>query len=361
MLRIASVPASHVYVQHLSDPAARTRVVRLADPIPADRRIVPGGWWPPLMLDPTWIAAHHREFDVFHVHFGFDTLTSDAMAAALRELRRVGKPLVYTAHDLRNPRQRDATSQHAHLDMLMAAANAVITLTPGAADSICARWDRKPAVLPHPHVVQRCLIERRRTRREQFVVGVHVKSLRANMDPFPVLDTLADTVAKLPDAELVINVHDEIFEPDSHFYAPVDGAALRAYGKRNAVRVVVHPYFSEAQLWSYLSGLTVSVLPYRFGTHSGWLEACYDLGTAVVAPRCGFYHEQKPCETFELSETTFDPQSLRSAVNRLYNQHKDRRPPSRATWPQRRHERVALAAAHRDIYNAVKRGRAGSV
>ena len=43
------------------------------------------------------------------------------------------------------------------------------------------------------------------------------------------------------------------------------------------------------------AALDVSVLPYRFGTHSGWLEACFDLGTAVVAPSCGFYAEQRPC------------------------------------------------------------------
>ena len=41
-----------------------------------------------------------------------------------------------------------------------------------------------------------------------------------------------------------------------------------------------------------LQQLHVCVLPHRFGTHSGWLEACRDVGTAVVAPSCGFYAEQ---------------------------------------------------------------------
>ena len=40
------------------------------------------------------------------------------------------------------------------------------------------------------------------------------------------------------------------------------------------------------------------MLPYRFGTHSGWLEACFDLGTAVIAPSCGFYGQQHPCGVF---------------------------------------------------------------
>ena len=59
----------------------------------------------------------------------------------------------------------------------------------------------------------------------------------------------------------------------------------------------MHDYFSDDELWDYLHALDVSVLPYRFGTHSGWLEACHDLGTTVVAPTCGFYAEQRPCLT----------------------------------------------------------------
>ena len=41
----------------------------------------------------------------------------------------------------------------------------------------------------------------------------------------------------------------------------------------------MHDYFTDDELWGYLQALDVSVLPYRFGTHSGWLEACHDLGT----------------------------------------------------------------------------------
>ena len=60
----------------------------------------------------------------------------------------------------------------------------------------------------------------------------------------------------------------------------------------------MHDYFTDDELWDYLSSLDVSVLPYRFGTHSGWLEACFDLGTIVLAPDCGYYAEQRPCVTY---------------------------------------------------------------
>ncbi len=104
MIRVASVPASHVYVRHLAQPMGKDGVVRLDDPVPpADGRKVPGGWWPPVMLDPGWIREHHHLFDLFHVHFGFDAIAPQVMEDIVHELRSHDIPLVYTVHDLRNP------------------------------------------------------------------------------------------------------------------------------------------------------------------------------------------------------------------------------------------------------------------
>jgi len=70
----------------------------------------------------------------------------------------------------------------------------------------------------------------------------------------------------------------------------------------------------DAELWTYLAGLDVSVLPYRFGTHSGWLEACRDLGTTVIVPSCGYFAEQGPVVTYVHDEDDYDGGSLQSAV-----------------------------------------------
>ena len=109
LLRIASVPASHVYVRHLSQPGGRDPVVRLDDPVPADGRTVPGGWWPPLMLEPGWVSDNHHRFDVFHIHFGFDAIGPQVLTEVVQELKMHDKPLVYTVHDLRNPHHPDPT------------------------------------------------------------------------------------------------------------------------------------------------------------------------------------------------------------------------------------------------------------
>ncbi|MQY27786.1 glycosyltransferase family protein [Nocardia aurantia] len=345
-LRVASVPASHVYVRHLSAPDGHHDVIRLPDPVPADGRTVPGGWWPPLMLDPGWIRRNHKEFDVFHVHFGFDALAPELLADIVGELRAHGKPLLYTVHDLRNPHHRDPAAHRAQLDILVPAADEVITLTAGAARLIAERWGRTAHVLPHPHVVRPNLIRAPRPARADVVIGIHVKSLRANMDPLPIIDTLARLVPELPATTLRVDVHDELLDPENHWYNPDMVAALCARARLPGVRLLIHPYFDDDELWRYLSALTVSVLPYRFGTHSGWLEACHDLGTAVLAPSCGFYHQQRPCGVFGCDENGLDSDSLTEAVLNLpAEQHIPR-----ATWPARRAERIGLAAAHRRLY-----------
>jgi glycosyltransferase involved in cell wall biosynthesis len=352
-LRVASVPASHVYVRHLSSVDGADDVVRLDDPEPADGRTVPGGWWPPLMLEPGWVTANHREFDVFHVHFGFDAIGPDVLSEVTSELKRFGKPLVYTMHDLRNPHHPDPQAHADQQNVIVDAADELVTLTPGAAQAIQHRWGRSARVLTHPHVLERDWIERERQLGDRFVVGVHAKSMRANMDPLPVVDALVKIVAALPGGEVHVNLHDEVFDPDNHWFAPDAGAALLDYDRYDHVRVCVHPYFSDDELWAYLSSLTVSVLPYRFGSHSGWLEACFDLGTAAIVPSCGFYHQQHHCGVFEFSEDDFDEESLRRAVDDLYQEWAFGRPAPRATWPERRAERTRLAAAHGRLYQGV--------
>jgi hypothetical protein len=126
---------------------------------------------------------------------------------------------------------------------------------------------------------------------------------------------------------------------------------LRDAESDGVLELVVHDCFSDEELWQYLESLDVSVLPYRFGTHSGWLEACYDLGTTVVAPSCGYFAEQRPCLTYRHDESGLDVLALKAAVRTAYEQ----RPRWQAGLADRRQEREELAAAHRGIYDAVLR------
>ncbi len=349
---VASVPADHVYIRHLS-PEEGPGPRRLADPVPDDPRSAEQTWWPPRMLSPGWAST--QDYDLMHVHFGFDARTPQELAALVSAVHDRGRPLVFTVHDLRNPHHPTRALHDEQLDVLVPAADALITLTRGAAEEIRRRWGREAVVVPHPHVVDLRTMQiaadaRSRRRTGVFRVGLHVKSVRAGMDPLAVLPVLVQEVGRLPLAVLQVNVHDELFEPDGRRHDPAVAAALTAAARHRHVDLRVHPYLADdRRFFSYLNSLDVSVLPYRFGTHSGWLEACRDLGTTVIAPTCGYFAEQGPVLTYGMDEQRFDADSLRDAVVTAY----DERPPFGATVPERRRQRADVAHAHDEVYRSV--------
>jgi glycosyltransferase involved in cell wall biosynthesis len=348
-LTVASVPADHVYVRHVAAESP-DGVVRLSDPQPdAAERSAEQSWWPPVILDPGWV--HDHDFDVFHVHFGFDKLTPAELRGVVDAVHESGRPFVYTAHDLRNPHHASPERHDAQLDVLVQEADAVITLTPGAAGEIHRRWGRTAVVVPHPHVVDLDTMSRfarvpRQERSRPFRVGLHVKSVRASMDPMAVLPTLVRAVRGLPDAVLQVNGHRELLEPGGVPAEDELATYLRRAHARGDLELHVHDFMSDDELWDYLASLDASVLAYRFGTHSGWLEACRDLGTAVVAPTCGFYADQGPVHAFHLDEHGFDPESLVHAVTEAHRQGA----PDPVPVAERRRQRRSVADAHRELY-----------
>ena len=355
-IRVLSIPRGHVYVDHLSSPDVRDDVVRLPDPpVPGD---VPAAqWWPPPALEADYVREHHDEFDLVHVHFGFDARTPEQLDDWVSALKEHDKPLVYTVHDLRNPHHADPGLHDQHLGVLVPAAEAVLTLTPGAADVIARRWGREATVLPHPHVVEEPTLSAPRPHRDDYVVGVHLKSLRASMDPAPVVEALVAVVPELPGARLRVDVHTDVMTRGMPNHDAEVSARLRELKGMGAIDLQVHDFFSDDELWDYFLGLDLSVLPYRFGTHSGWLEACYDLGTPVLVSDCGFYREQQPCLTYDVGPEGPDVAGLQAAVRRAYAE----RPQWRADPDGRRRQRAAIAAAHREVYasalDRVSRGR----
>lgn len=365
-VRVASVPSGHVYVRHLAPPEPDeppletpiATVMRLPDPDPDDPRRPAGArWWPPVALQAEWVDANAERFDVFHVHFGFDAVDPEDLRALVRALRRQHKPLVYTVHDLRNPHHADPAAHDAQLDVLVPAADALITLTEGAADVIHRRWGRRARVLPHPHVVDLDTMERLRSRPVrppgELRIGVHVKSLRPSMDPLPVLRVLEREATASPGIVLQVNGHRDVLLPGGARYDPVLATTLHGWAGQGRVDLRVHDFLSDAALWEYLSALDVSVLPYRFGTHSGWLEACRDLGVHVLAPTCGFYAEQAPVTSYRHDESGLDEESLARAVHKARDLVDEGLVVSPVATAVRRAQRTTIAKGHAELYRAL--------
>ena len=345
-MRVLPVPGSHGYVEHVRDPGLGG-LTWVGGPDVE-------GWGPSPVLTTAWVAAHADEVDVVHLHFGFDDRRPDELADWVAALHAHGKALVYTAHDLRNPHHREPGRHDAQLDVLVPAADALVTLTAGAAAEIRRRWGRDALVVPHPHVVPDGLLDAPRPAHEDFVVGVHLKSLRANVSGLAVLAPLVEAVRDVPGARLVVDVHDELLRPDFVRHDAELVGYLRARAHSGDLSLHVHERYDDAQLWDYVLGLDLSVLPYAFGTHSGWLEACHDLGTAVLAPRVGHWHEQQPALGFDLrvdddGEVAVDASSLRAAVRHAHAT----RPAPRADPGERRRQRARIAVAHRDLYRSL--------
>jgi hypothetical protein len=350
-VRVASVPADHPYVRHLGAPGG-DRVQR-----PDDER-EPGqrGWWPPRMLEPEWVAANAERFDVFHVQFGYDGRHPEQLRELTALLGELGKPIVYTVHDLRNPNHESEALHEEQLAVVVEAADALLTLTDCASRRIAEAFGRDAEVVPHPHVVPLELLEGRyageRSAPAAPRVGVHLKSLRANMVGVPLLEALAPGGAVPATGPLRVDVHEEIWDPAAPAFRGDLRCSLEYLERGGAVDLRRHGYFSDLELYDYLRSLDVAILPYRFGTHSGWLEACRDLGTAVVAPSCGCYADQGRVFEYESDEDGLDAASLRDAVARAVAAVRAGRvrPFGAAA---RRDQRLEIAAAHERVYERV--------
>jgi hypothetical protein len=279
-------------------------------PDPAPPGAAPGQWWPPQALTPAWIDAHAARVDLVHVHFGLESLDEGVLDAALTALRRQGLPLVHTVHDLENPQLEDQAAHARALDAVIPAADALVTLTPGAAAAVRERWGRTCTVLAHPTLLPEDAVVPVGRASPALRVGVHLRDLRPNIDAVGVVATLVRTIAGLrasgTRAQAVIRMNARVRD-EALARAVADLADVH-----DAVSLERGPRQDDDALAAWLADLDVCVLPYRHGTHSGWAEQCYDLAVPVASPRVGFVAEQHAgaVHTFDIGE----PSSLARAV-----------------------------------------------
>lgn len=305
------------------------------------------------LLDPYWVGE--ADFDVYHLHVGFEGRSPGELGELVRTLRRTGRPFVHTVHQLRTPHRADRSLHDAQLDVLVPAADHLITFTPGAASEIQERWGREADVLPHPHVVdleEIALARVRRSRRstQEFRVGLYLQAKLANQDPAAVLPGLLRVIDELPGAVLQVDCDHELLDPGPR-EDPDLATALRRLADHGRIDLRTREPFTVRELVAYLDTIDLSVLPYRFGTHSAWLEACRDVGVTVLAPSCGYFHEQGPVLTYPLDEHRMDADSLQAAVRQAW----EHRPHLGATVDERRVQRRRIEEHHSSLYRRLVR------
>ena len=289
-LRVRSIPRGHPYVRSAL-PTVSDEIELAADPVvdpdDVDR------WWPHPALDPRWTDPFDP--DLIHVHFGYEHRTADEVRELVALWRSNGRRLVVTVHDLHNPHEADPGEHLARTGVLVQAADAVLTLTHSAAAEIACRWGVRAEVLAHPPIADPESPHRARSSPRgpvQWNAAVFPKIGRANCDPDTPMQALAAVTRRTPHLA-------------AHAFLPVEPAAgtggrevdidesCRDEWDRHP-RLHLHRVDepSDDELFAELAHLDLLVLPYRFGTHSGWIELCRDLGVAVVVPDCGHYFDQ---------------------------------------------------------------------
>lgn len=279
-------------------------------PDPAPPGAEPGRWWPPQVLTPSWLERNLGRLDVVHAHFGLESLPAGALDAALALLQRSGRPLVFTVHDLENPQLTDQAEHRRALDAIIPAADALVTLTAGAADAVRHQWGRECAVAPHPTLLAPDTAPPVGVARSGTRVGVHVRDLRPNIDAVGAAATLVRAVADLraegADVRGVVRMNERVRD-ESLACAVADVVA-----GSDEVELERGPRQDDDALTEWLAGLDACLLPYTHGTHSGWAELCHDLAVPVVATRAGFVREQHPDDVHVF--VIGDPASLVRAV-----------------------------------------------
>ncbi len=352
-LRIQHIPAGHPYVRHVQPPPGLpASFSNLPDPTPP---AAPGSWRPSPALDPAWIAGHAADLDVVHLHFGYEHLTAGELTGWAGAVHAAGLHLFVTVHDIDNPHLADQTRHHAAVAAVLAAADRVITLTPGAAAEIHRRWGRSATVIEHPHVLSLDLVGTRIgvRRLDRPRIGVPLGSLRANVAAGPVLSWLPGAAS----ATVVVRVNRQLYDPNFPRLAGAAAEALRVELRTGEQRgrwtvQVVEPGLPDKEIWRWLGSLDALVLPYAWGTHSGWAEACADVGTSVIAPDLGHWHEQHPLLTVPPWDADGQPGN---PLGRLRDPDDTAGGGLLPISAGRRHEqRRAGHDAHADLYRSVR-------
>jgi hypothetical protein len=289
-------------------------------------------------LDVAHLEAHADEVDVLHLHTGDAGVAAVAAQCWAETVRRLGLPLVVTVHRLPRagaaPRTAVEARHDAHLEAVLATAEVVLTLTPGAADEIADRFGRTAIVVAHPSVA----VPDADRGAERGLVGLRLRP------PAPgVPDPAALTRAALSGA-ISGGGRLRVLAEDVGQVGPV----VRRLADRGELELVVH---APDELPARLQELHVAVLPEPVGTHSRDLEVCRDVGTRVVAPTCGWFAEQwsEVVSYATDGQGRLDPLSLTGAVEVALLGAMPR--PADRNW--REEQRAAVQQVHAAVYRKV--------
>jgi hypothetical protein len=277
-IRVVHVPGRTPYARKLRDDR-----VRVANGMTV------AGFEVPRDVTLAWLLEHRPWgwLDVVHLHHpDFEPIS--LLHAVLTECRRVGKGVVFTAHDVR----AILGEREAHQRRLRALAEhgvPFVCLTPGAEAEVQREVTTSTALIPHGWVARpgtrRRLVPRKPGPTRFAIYG----SLRPNRDVELVLAcwrfarNLAETTMHL----LLRSPSRASLADDAEVWR-----AIRENASDPRLHVDVLSFPTDDEVNTAVAGADCLLLPYRWASHSGQLEHAFDLGVLPVAARLGYLPEQ---------------------------------------------------------------------
>ncbi len=280
-----------------------------------------------------------RDVDVVHLHFGFEPVPLTELDAWIAALGDAGIALVHTVHDLANPHLVDQHGFLRQVASIVTASDALLTITPGAAQEVRRRFGRNARVVGHPPIFSHCPGPHED---RPVAVTINLGQLRPNLD-LDVVERVVGAVTGTGGA--VVHVRAEAVARSG---APVR-AQLDRIAATDGVDLRIGGHLSDEQLEDTLRSARVALLAYRWGTHSGMVEAALDCGAAPLASRCGHYGDQG-------AVLYDDPASAAAAALRLSADHGPLTSPAqRSAHRTLSTKRIRRATEVADIHAAVYR------
>jgi len=216
-------------------------------------------------------------FDVLHVHT-VELASRAALVSVLGRVRREGKGLVFTAHDLCPNIETDLNAFEDKTALLIREARRVVTLTEAAAAILASRYDRRPVVIPHGYAVAPESVRRSTGHRGLLAFG----ALRPNRRVTVMVAGWRQLPVKRPALHVVLR---SIGAADRQRYARELTALAAAAAAEPLLSVeTVDRLLSMDELAQRCQHARTLILPYRSITHSGQLELARDMGLRAVAP-----------------------------------------------------------------------------
>jgi glycosyltransferase involved in cell wall biosynthesis len=245
----------------------------------------------PLRVGDLLALASWDFFDVLHLHT-VELASLVELTLLTKRLRRLGKGLVFTVHDLAPNLETDHNLFEEKTQLVISAESAIVTLTYAAATYIETRFGCKASVIPHGFAVSPTVATPSDLTVDHLLV---LGALRPNRDLVGVARAWRLLPKDRPPLHLLLR---SVSSLDIQRYA-ADLAELHQIARSEPGLIIeMSDHMLSPDELVERSRSAMLVLPYRAITHSGQLELARDLGVPVLAPDVPTVHAQ-------LDETNF--------------------------------------------------------